>query len=176
MHTCAICLLSEPKGEFSASQWHNKCQEGRWTVCMECAAETHCCALCKKTLPRKEFPAQMWKNRSLEGRRTLCNDCSRPKCTRSQCKTCKVCRSESCPKRTCTDAVASLNPKQLPSTTDELRNWLCFICRYLVCQNCKKEMPRKQQRARAGTTSKQLWTCGECLTVEESKSVFQKYR
>ena len=169
-------LVAEKKEAFSPSQWHHKAEEGRWTVCLECEVEAHCCELCTETLPRKAFPEQMWHHRHERDRRILCNDCSRPKCTRSQCKTCKVCRSESCRKRKCSDAIASLHPKQLPSTTDERDNWFCFICRYIVCQNCKREMPRKLQRARAGTNSKQPWTCGECLTVEESKTVFQKYR
>ena len=141
-------------------------------LCSKC--RTHRCSLCEKMLPQTAFPAQMWNHRL--SRNAFCNDCCRPKCTWKNCKTCTNCRWEDCPKRKKCTAITSLNPQQIPRTLEERDTWLCLHCRYIVCQTCKKkELPKKRQQSVRNSDQKQLWTCGDCLTLEESKKVFRKY-
>ena len=147
-------------------------QRDTW-LCFKCR---QCCFLCERHLPKAAYSKDMWKNRNDSGRNTLCNDCCRPKCIREECKTCKVCRKEDCARRKkCTAPIEALNPKQFPSSTQQRDQWLCFHCRYIVCQQCKKDMPRAQQRRCGKTGTKSLWTCADCLNLEESRVVKAKY-
>ena len=126
---------------------------------------------------QKAYPTSMWLHRYEKNRNTLCFECCRPACVWQNCKTCKICRKESCNgKKKCSKTMESLHPRQHPRTIEEHDQWLCNTCRYIVCQTCRKrEMPRKQQREVKKETIQKLWTCGNCLTLEESKQTMRKY-
>ena len=172
-HVCCACELPLGQSAFSWSQWRHRQERG--AACAECenkrSVET--CSLCRASLPASAYPVEIWKHRGQQNLR--CNECCRPKCIRRQCKTCSICRDETCRKRKCTDAIKSLNPKQFPSTIEERDQWLCLVCRFVVCRTCGKDMPRKEKSRRAAAKSKALWTCGDCLTLEESRRASKKY-
>ena len=141
-----------------------------------CTACRQRCDLCREDLPMSAYPAGMWKHRADVTRKTLCRDCCRPKCTRAQCKTCKACRDPTCKgSRKCVKEIKSLNAKQLLMSLEQLDHWLCDTCKYIVCQSCAKDMSQKQQRRVKNASSKKLWTCGDCLSLQESQAALAKY-
>jgi hypothetical protein len=172
-HICCECNLPLEQSAFSDSQWHHRHKRG--AACLECEKNrpVETCTLCRASLPASAYPEGMWHNKRTQNVR--CNECCRPKCIRRQCKTCSICRDETCRKRKCTDAITTLHPKHFPGTIEERDQWLCLVCRFVVCRTCRKDMPRREQSRRAGTKSKTLWTCGDCLTLEESRRVSKKY-
>ena len=119
-----------PKTLEERDNWH----------CLECR---HPCDSCGEVSPKKAYSDSMWKNRVSSNQRTLCNDCCRPPCTRTQCKTCRICRNAGeggakvCRRRHCTASIDSLHWKQLPETREERNQWLCLQCRCVVCHVCK---------------------------------------
>ena len=175
------CCNAECKSQTEKVHWlqYPKTLEERddW----HCFACRHPCDLCKEMLPKKAYTDSMWKHRVGSDQRTLCNDCCRPPCTRTQCKTCKICRNAGeggekvCRRRHCTEAIVSLHWKQLPRAREELNQWLCLQCRFIVCQICRKEITRSIQRSRKSSGAETFKPCGDCQNLEESKRVRQKY-
>ncbi len=160
--------LQYPKTLEERDNWH----------CLDCR---HPCDSCEEVLPKKSYSGSMWLHRLSATRSTLCNDCCRPPCTRLQCKTCTTCRNAGeggakvCRRRQCTEAIASLPSKQLPSTTEERKQWLCLQCRFVVCQVCKKGLTQSVQRSRKSSGAQTFKPCGDCQNLAESKRVRQKY-
>ncbi len=79
----------------------------------------------------------------------------------------------------CSKESKSLNPKQLPKTKEEAKNYACTRCRYVRCtvtqpdgSRCGKE---RRPHARAEAKRKQQeYNCGECLTWLLSQATLQK--
>ena len=113
------------------------------------------------------------------GRRRLllrCMDCSRPPCTVPACSTCRQCRDVEC-RRTgkCKKPMAPLSPMEQPRSVREKNAFRCRACRYPPCNVCKLRMPTGGTRNRFSKSGKTEWTCGDCLTLAESRKVRAKY-
>ena len=174
--TCNKQHCSKVIKSLNPKQFPRTVEERDQWLCLACRLFK--CSLCKVAKSEKAYPASMWYNRNNKNQNILCFDCCRPACVWQSCKTCKICRKETCKRRNkCSETMESLNPRQHPPSIEERNQWLCYTCRYIVCQACrKKEMPRKQQRQVKNSTCKKLWTCGDCLTLAESKQTMLKYR
>ena len=178
-HTCNLCKVVQSREAFSESMWKHR--HDQRILCKQCesVAPTHTCDLCTVVQSREAFSESMWKHRHDDDQRTLCNNCSRPRCTAKHCKTCQVCRSETCKKTTkrshCSDAIIPLHHEQLPKTMQEVHEFLCAKCRYITCVRkdstgimCGKEMPRKAQ-ARLPLAPKDKYICGVCQNLDDTR-------
>ena len=104
-----------------------------------------------------------------------CKDCWHPQCTSKSCSTCRTCRSVSCNRKgSCQQPVIPLNAKELPTNLEGKPNFRCSACKFPACSVCKKTMPAGS-RNRFARSERAEWTCGDCLTLEESKKVRAKY-
>ena len=100
-----------------------------------------------------------------------CIDCSHPLCSAPGCTTCRRCRSETCRKpNQCKATIKPLQAKKQPGAMIEKLQFRCESCRYPPCLVCKKQMP-KGSRGRFDKQDSLEWTCGDCLTLEESRKV-----
>ena len=75
----------------------------------------------------------------------------------------------------CTRVIRPLPTKQQPKAMAEKWQFRCERCRYPRCRRCQKEMPRGT-RSRFTESGKEVWTCGDCQTVEENQKVLAKYK
>ena len=142
-------------------------------VCLSC--QTLPCSVCGDQ-PRSAFAASALKHLR-DGQAIRCIDCSHPRCSRPTCTTCTVCRAVGCRKgKRCAGVFQPLHAKQQPNNLDEKRSFRCENCRYLPCQTCGKEMPRGGCRQRFAKRGDIDWTCGDCLTLEESRKVQARNR
>ncbi len=169
--TCTVCRdpackdrnCTKPIQVPNSQQLPRTLKEVETFLCIHCRV---ICGVCKEALGQDEYAESMWHNR-FSTQRTLCLRCCRPPCISPQCKTCKVCRDPECKRRKCDDAVKPLNPKQLPSTLDEVKAYLCKDCRAAhvdVEIECPKQCRRKGKNvlARRSTSASiaRTRTCG----------------
>ena len=77
----------------------------------------------------------MWIHRHTHTQRTLCWQCCRPQCTAQSCRTCRVCRSETCRDKSCAKDMTMPHAKLLPTDWSEVQSYICLSCRY-ACNLC----------------------------------------
>ena len=107
--------------------------------------------------------------------RLRCRDCSHPQCTSPSCSTCRTCRNVTCRRKdSCQQPVVPLLTKDQPQTLVEKQSFRCSACKYPACAVCRKAMP-SGSRSRFARSGKTEWTCGDCLTLEESRKVRAKH-
>ena len=114
----------------------------------------------------------MWHNKASNTQRTLCNDCCRPKCTASTCNTCKVCRQPHHKRKNCEDDIVALEKSSWPTHVDQLKTWLCSVCKANICSNwphCQKQRKAKKSQSEA------QYTCGECQTLAFTQEEHRKH-
>eukprot|EP00973_Karenia_brevis_P068575 9537968-Karenia_brevis.AAC.1 len=108
----------------------------------------HKCDLCQQMKRKDEFTQSAWKHIAYGDRRSLCKECCNPVCTAPDCKTCKICRDVACKRRTtCTNGIAALHPKQLPTEQAQLQTWLCGKCKPQYCANANCRKRRQSKKA-----------------------------
>ena len=136
-------------------------------LCPPC--QPACCCVCG-VQPRYAFtPSALHLKNALN---TRCIDCSHPACSNSGCNTCQTCRAVSCRLGDlCKKTISPLTRQEQPQDLDEKHRFRCRHCRYPPCQTCKKPMPTGGCRQRFDKSRQVDWTCGDCLTLEESRKV-----
>ena len=143
--------------------------------CFDC--ELIPCAVCGDQ-PRSAFSVTAVNNirHKAQAQQVRCIDCSHPECANPQCRTCRRCRALTCRGgAACSGVIRPLHAHQQPKSVAEKLLFRCERCQYPPCTKCKKEMP-KGSRLRFLASGKDIWTCGDCMTVEENKRVLAKYK
>ena len=174
--TCKVCRDAECKSPGSCGKelvtlnpfTLPKTEEDRKTfLCLACLPIP--CTLCGPR-PRVAFIESAVRHLKV-GRQVRCIDCSHPLCSAPGCTTCRRCRSETCRKpNQCKATIKPLQAKKQPGAMIEKLQFRCESCRYPPCLVCKKQMP-KGSRGRFDKQDSLEWTCGDCLTLEESRKV-----
>ena len=133
------------------------------------------CSLCDDWKATADFPKEQLKHSSEPGRRLRCVGCCHLQCVAPSCNSCTICRSPACRKKKgCKGPIAALHPKQMPKVLAEVNSFLCDSCRFTTCVTehadrviCGKVAPKQSQRDLQA--KKNAYTCGDCLTAENSK-------
>ena len=112
-----------------------------------------------------------------------CRDCQHPSCCNPYCSTCTVCGVQGCKKgTTCTQQKQPLHASAMPKDIKAKKQFQCDACLYPKCGGCTKLMDRNA-RSRFRTKSewkpgeliRRSWTCGDCLTIQLSKTTLAQY-
>ena len=141
---------------------------------MESNKNIHC-DVCQKEKPASAFgkSAICQYHRAAKQQHIRCLDCSNPKCTSDQCPTCRTCRDVKCIARNCKAAIKTLNSHYLPTTYEQVCNFLCQTCsdlkRFPPCTECGRDMPRKKIRINFIQKNNTTWSCADCLNLQVSR-------
>ena len=174
MVRCSTYNISKPVDQFPASALMNKSR--RDIRCLDCSnlqSPMVTCSICKVSKQVDQFSASAWRNKSRRDIR--CLDCSNPPCMflHHKCETCPQCRNPACRKKgRCTDGIAdsTANSQQLPASLEDVRNFACDCCRYVICivrkldgTVCGAQRKGKRQQTQA-RKDKEDYSCGDCRT------------
>ena len=125
--------------EWQAEVFEKIIKTGRLRRCLKCTkCTTRCeCSVCAKLLPPTSFSASRMQNHNKpsHARQLVCVDCSNPACISAACSTCRVCRDPACTRLQCDQPIKPLNPKELPTSLEDVKNFFCQNCRF-PCALC----------------------------------------
>ena len=171
--TCRVCRSETCRNKSCAKDMtmpHARLLPATWDEVQSyvCGSCRHACELCGEAHGEKGYTPSMWHHRFTKNQRTLCLRCCRPPCTAKACQTCVVCRDPTCKRRKCNNAIVALNPKQLPSTLEDIHSFLCQRCEEVTCR-CGTRMSATFQKKRKATLGSKPYVCLTCITKEQQQ-------